>query len=64
MKAQHRESWIKFVGKTNEEIPKFAVLCSQHFEEMDFERSALKVRLKENAIPSIIIQRHKYVSLL
>lgn len=40
----------------------FAVLCSQHFKESDFDKSAFKIVLHQNVVPSIFVQRHKYVS--
>lgn len=34
------------------EIPKYAVLCSQHFKDEEFDRSAIKVLLSNKAIPT------------
>ncbi|KAK5649760.1 hypothetical protein RI129_000789 [Pyrocoelia pectoralis] len=53
-------AWMKFVNKTEEMMPKVAVLCSQHFEEMEFDRSAFRVLLSRTAVPSKLVNRHKY----
>ncbi|KAH1006881.1 hypothetical protein HUJ05_007572 [Dendroctonus ponderosae] len=57
-----RTKWIQFVNKF-EFIPKrSSVLCSHHFADDCFDRSSkLQVRLLANAIPTIEVDRLKYV---
>ncbi|KAG5874876.1 hypothetical protein JTB14_022949 [Gonioctena quinquepunctata] len=53
-----REAWLAFLKLKDNDIPKRSHLCSQHFEEEAFDRSShLKVRLKIDAVPSILIFR-------
>lgn len=60
---KRRKKWIQFL-KTPEFIPKRStVLCSYHFGEDCFDRtSKVKVRLLPTAIPTIEVDRLKYVS--
>lgn len=59
-----REAWINFVNKPGWEPKPTSVLCSLHFDETCFDRtSPLKVRLLPTALPSIEVERLKYVSV-
>lgn len=59
-----RQHWVHFV-KRPDFIPKNnSVLCSHHFTEDCFDHSSkLKVRLLPTALPTIEIDRMKYVSI-
>lgn len=61
--GQRRQEWIDFV-KTPGFIPKkTSVLCSSHFAQECFDYSSkLKVRLFPTAVPTIEINRVRYVS--
>ncbi|KAF2901221.1 hypothetical protein ILUMI_04965 [Ignelater luminosus] len=57
-----RSKWANIINKNNWIPSRMNVLCSQHFKESCFDRTSLaKVRLRENAVPSIKIDRLKYV---
>ncbi|KAK5644926.1 hypothetical protein RI129_006226 [Pyrocoelia pectoralis] len=56
-----RTAWTNFVNKP-EWVPGTSYLCSQHFVENCFDRtSKMKVRLIQNACPTIEVSRLKYV---
>ncbi|XP_046742986.1 uncharacterized protein LOC124409426 [Diprion similis] len=56
-----RQAWIKFVDIPNWEPNDNTRLCSKHFAENCFDRSGKIVRLVDAAIPTIRIERLKYV---
>lgn len=65
--GQRGESWTKFVqnirDQTNWTQKAKSCLCSRHFNESCFDRtSQLLVRLWPTALPTIIVDRVKYVS--
>lgn len=61
IRGQH---WINFVTKPDFVPKKNAVLCSRHFAEHCFDRtSQLKVRLLPTALPTIEVDRLKYVRI-
>ncbi|KAJ8975194.1 hypothetical protein NQ317_014916 [Molorchus minor] len=49
-KPEVRSAWIKFLNRPEE----------SHFQESDLDKSAFKVILKHNAVPSIYVDRYKY----
>lgn len=56
-----RTAWTIFVNKPGW-VPGMSFLCSQHFAENCFDRSSkMKVRLIQNACPTIAVSRLKYV---
>lgn len=62
---ERRQEWRKFVNRIHWVPTNNSFICSPHFTEECFDRSsALTVRLNENAIPTIIIDRTKNVSLI
>lgn len=65
--GQRGENWTKFVQNirddTNWTQKAKSCLCSRHFNESCFDRtSQLLVRLWPTALPTIIVDRVKYVS--
>ncbi|KAG8173931.1 hypothetical protein JTE90_014540 [Oedothorax gibbosus] len=49
-----RKEWAKAVKRDNWNPSKHSVLCSEHFEESDFDKcSTFRVYLKPNVVPSV-----------
>lgn len=48
-----RNQWIKAVKRENWTPGKFTRICSEHFHQDDIIRKSARVRIKENAVPSI-----------
>lgn len=46
-----RQLWIKATDRSDEP-GKNSVLCSKHFRPTDFDRTAKRVKLKDDVIPS------------
>lgn len=60
-KEEKLNFWIKFINKVDWVPSQSNFLCSLHFAKDCFDRSStLKVRLKDNALPTIAISRLKY----
>ncbi|XP_057660974.1 THAP domain-containing protein 1-like [Diorhabda carinulata] len=60
--SEKNKLWKNFVNKPNWTPTRTSVLCSQHFTNECFDRtSMLKVRLHPNALPTIKVDRLKYV---
>lgn len=60
-----KNEWLKFINKPNWQPTARSVICSQHFLEECFDRSSScsSVRLKSNAVPTLHVERLKYVSI-
>lgn len=60
-----RKKWYSFVCENNlptNEITKYSVICSSHFDKkhlITYKRARL---IEQNAVPYIMISRQKYVS--
>jgi hypothetical protein len=59
-----RNDWLKFVNKPNWQPNPRSVKCSKHFQEECFDRSSQSVvRLKSDALPTLLVERMKYISI-
>ncbi|KAF2885549.1 hypothetical protein ILUMI_20617 [Ignelater luminosus] len=59
--TEQRNAWLRFTGKSENDIAKVSYLCSQHFGEEQFDRtSSYKVQLRSNAVPTKAVFRSKY----
>jgi hypothetical protein len=59
-----KNDWPKVVNKPNWQPNPRNVICSKHFREECFDRSSQSVvRLKSDALPTLLVQRMKYVNI-
>lgn len=59
---QRRKLWLNFINREDKDVPQYATLCSQHFDESVFDKSAFMVKILPNAVPTRKVIRHKYAS--
>ncbi|XP_076033984.1 THAP domain-containing protein 1-like isoform X1 [Oratosquilla oratoria] len=52
-KPEIMKRWIVNLRRDNYKPSKYAVLCSNHFEEHCFDRTGQTVRLRDNAVPTL-----------
>lgn len=59
------DQWLNFFkecGKDFAKVKSTTAICSEHFEPDDFMKYFRNKTLHENAVPSVVVNRVKYVS--
>ncbi|CAH1156019.1 unnamed protein product [Phaedon cochleariae] len=52
-----KKTWLEFFNIIEENLPRRAHVCSQHFKEDAFDRTFQKSTLKKDSLPTILISR-------
>lgn len=59
------DQWLNFIKDCGKDISKVKLttaICSEHFKPDDFMKYVKNKTLNENAVPSVVVDRVKYVS--